>query len=264
MRSEDQLVSGNVVTVEPGIYLRGPVRGPDRGPRGGRRRRLRGPDLARQAAHGRRLESRSGPLDCLAGHAVHQPVPQRESHRRRRDDLQDRRVPARQARQGWRVRAHQAAARERRRRDRSHVPGRREVPLGADRGPADAVPVPRRHRRALHGHRELRAAHDSRADAGRRAAVHEGVRGGRAALHRRRAVRCPASERDRPRGGRDRARRSVAIPPRAVGPSRPCSRRAPGSRCRCSSTSAISCGSTPGRANTSRVPDATRSRSEHA
>ena len=43
-------------------------------------------------------------------------------------DLQDPRVPARQARQGRRVRAHEAAPRLRRQRDRPHLPGRREVP----------------------------------------------------------------------------------------------------------------------------------------
>ena len=65
------------------------------------------------------------------------------------------------------------------------------------------------------------------ADAGRRAAVHEGLRRGRAALHRRRSrptcscrarstCRCP-----RPSPG------SAATPPRVAGPSRPCSRPAP-------------------------------------
>ena len=39
---------------------------------------------------------------------LHQPVPQRDAHRARRPDLADRRVPARQAGQGRRVRPHEA------------------------------------------------------------------------------------------------------------------------------------------------------------
>ena len=94
-----------------------------------------------------------------------QPVQERQPHRGRRHRLQDPRVPARQARQGRGVRALQAAPRRRRRRDRPHVPRRREVPGGPDRGAQDAVPLRRRLRRALHGHRVLRAARRARSQA---------------------------------------------------------------------------------------------------
>jgi len=47
----------------------------------------------------------------------------------------------------------------------------------------------------------------------------------------------------------------AATPPPGAAPSPRCWRPEPGSRCRCSSTSAIACASTPGRASTSRVPD---------
>ncbi len=47
---------------------------------------------------------------------------------------------------------------------------------------------------------------DPREHARRAAALDEGVRRGRGAVHRRRAGRRPAAERDRPRGDRDRAR----------------------------------------------------------
>ena len=48
----------------------------------------------------------------------------------------------------------------RRQRDRQDLPRRREVPRRAHRGAQDAVPLRRRHRRALHGQRVLRADRD--------------------------------------------------------------------------------------------------------
>jgi hypothetical protein len=57
-------------------------------------------------------------------HDQHQPIEKRQPHRGRRDDLQGARVPARQARQGWRVRAHEAAPDVRRKRDRQDLPRR--------------------------------------------------------------------------------------------------------------------------------------------
>ncbi len=47
----------------------------------------------------------------------------------------------------------------------------------------------------------------------------------------------------------------AAIPRRVAAPSRPCSRPGRAFRCRCSSTSATSCASTPGQASTSRAPE---------
>ena len=99
-----------------------------------------------------------------SAHDQHQPVQERQSHRRRGDRLQDPRVPARQARQGRRVRAHEAAPRVRRRGDRPHVPRGGEVPARPHRGAQDAVPLRRRHRRALHGRGVLRADRDPGAE----------------------------------------------------------------------------------------------------
>ena len=57
----------------------------------------------RDAERGRRGSN------ILRGRDLHQPIQERLPHRDRRQDLQDRRVPARQARQGRRLRADQAA-----------------------------------------------------------------------------------------------------------------------------------------------------------
>ena len=120
---------------------------------------------------GRRQHALSGtvPRPTLSGaHDLHEPVQERQPHRGRGHRLQDPRVPARQARQGRRVRAHEAAPRRRRRRDRPDVPRRREVPRRPHRGAQDAVPLRRRHRRALHGRGVLRADRAPR-DVARRA-----------------------------------------------------------------------------------------------
>ena len=53
--SEDELAEGNVVTVEPGVYLPGQLRGPDRGPGRGHRRRPPQPQRPAEGAAGRRL-----------------------------------------------------------------------------------------------------------------------------------------------------------------------------------------------------------------
>ena len=138
--------------------------------------RLRGP-AARQGARDRRSGARlpracscsppcrrqhvlsgTGDLHCPGAHDLDEPVQEREPHRGGGHGLQDPRVPARQARQGRRLRAHQAAPHRRRRGDRPDVPGGREVPGRPDRGAQDAVPLRRRHRRPLHGRAVVRAA----------------------------------------------------------------------------------------------------------
>ena len=57
---EQPIVAGNVVTVEPGVYLPGLARRADRGPGGRPRRRLRGPHRALEGADRRRLSRASG------------------------------------------------------------------------------------------------------------------------------------------------------------------------------------------------------------
>ena len=54
-RVADTLEVGNVITIEPGIYLPGRRRRPHRGPRGRPRARRRGADVVPERAHARRL-----------------------------------------------------------------------------------------------------------------------------------------------------------------------------------------------------------------
>ena len=70
------------------------------------------------------------------------------------------RVPARQARQGRGLRADEAAQDRGRLGDRQNLPGRGEVPAGADRVAQDAVPLRLRRRGGLHGQPRLRADRD--------------------------------------------------------------------------------------------------------
>ena len=183
---------------------------------------------------------------------LHQPVQERHPHRGRRDDLPDHGVPARQARQGRRVRAHEAAPGRGRQRRRQDLPRRREVPPGAHRDQADAVPLRLRRRGGVHGHRVLRAdsscPRDAIADEMRWVLPNDTVElllvderpTGRAGRERGRHGRHP-----------DRSRASRATPPRAAAPSRRRSSRASSSRSRCSSTRATASASTPAAASTS-------------
>ncbi|CAA9475896.1 MAG: Translation elongation factor P, partial [uncultured Solirubrobacteraceae bacterium] len=136
---------------------------------------------------------------------LNQSVQERQPHRGRGHRLQGPRVPARQAGQGRRVRAHQAAPDQRRRGDRPHLPRGREVPRRAHRGAQDAVPLRRRHRRALHGLRVLRPDRDPPEQAGGAAQVDPAERDRRPAVHRRPARRRAAGGLGRARGHPHRA-----------------------------------------------------------
>ena len=84
--------------------------GAARGPRRARAARHLGAGDHRPARTLARLRAAGAPYTERADDQ-HQPAQERQPHRGRRDDLQGRRVPARQARQGRGVRAHQAAPR---------------------------------------------------------------------------------------------------------------------------------------------------------
>ena len=107
-----------------------PARAGRRADRGSRDRDRRRPRAAH--AYPKELISRRG-----IGHGrddLHEPVQERHAHRARRHRLADRRVPARQAGQGRRVRAHQAEGAQIRRGRRQDVPGRREDAARPHRG----------------------------------------------------------------------------------------------------------------------------------
>src|ERR1700728_3438695 len=184
------LAPGFVVTVEPGVYVPG---------QGG----VRVEDTLVVTEDGARPLTRftkdiHGSLDPLPEER-HEPGPPR-------GPVQRRRVPAREAGQGRRVRAHEAEERPQRRRDRAHLPGRREARAGHHRQAGHAVPLPRRRRLRVHGHDELRATAGPDGLARRRAAVPEGGRRRQPPVLRDRdRGRRPAGV-GRVDGGRDRAR----------------------------------------------------------
>ena len=175
----------------------GPRRRADRGSRDRPRRRRRPADeLPEGADRGLlevlrrtwfRLRRQPGSLPSGADGRGrrNEPVPQRDAHRARWADLAHRRVPARQAGQGRRVRAHQAEVARVRLRRRQDLPGRREVPTRAHRAEEHAVPLRLGRRGRVHGRVELRAAlAAARADRGR-AAVHAAVVVGAGDVRRR-------------------------------------------------------------------------------
>ena len=169
--STDTLESGQVVTIEPGIYLPGV---------GG----LRIEDLAVVRDDGVELltslpegadRSQLSYTRADGRGRFHQPVPQRDAHRARRADLADRRVPAREARQGRRVRADEAEVAPGRLGRRPDVPRRREVPARSHRAEEHAVPLRLGRRGRLHGRGDVRAALDAARRRRGRVAVHAAV-----------------------------------------------------------------------------------------
>ncbi len=92
-------------------------------------------ELITTARRAKRADGRDG---------LHEPVQERHARRRRRQGLPDRRVPAREARQGRRVRAHEAEGARERRRGRQDVPGRREDAADPHRGEERHLPLQRR------------------------------------------------------------------------------------------------------------------------
>ena len=161
------------------------------------------------------------------------------------------RVPARQAGQGRRLRAHQAQERAHRRRPRPHLPGRREARADHHRQAGDAVPLPRGHAPRVHGQLHVRPDPRRRGRDGGVVQVPQGGRlghppGGQRGRDRGRR---PAG-RGRAAGGGDRARACRATGCRAPA-SRPPWRRAWWCRCPCSSTPATASRSTPAPATTS-------------
>ena len=122
-------------------------RGPDgvpQGPRGvaGDTERLRDEPLVTATLSVKHLPVKA-PLEHLHQRPEerHGPQPPRRAHDRRR-------VPAREAGQGRRVRPDEAEELPDRRRSRPDVPRRREAPARGHRQARDAVPVPRRRRRS--------------------------------------------------------------------------------------------------------------------
>ena len=128
-------------------------RRPDRGP--GRRhgRRPRAADAVPEGARHRRLEC--WPAD---GRRSSPPtVQERHAHRDRRPGLADRRVPAREARQGRGVRAHEAEDDRRPAPSSTGPSAPARSSRASHRGQEHAVPLRLRRRGRLHGRGDLRA-----------------------------------------------------------------------------------------------------------
>ena len=184
----------------PRCLAAGPRPRPRAQPRARHPRRLDGLDLGRRrrSLHPRRGLPRPRPGAAaprrpsrIRRRDLHQPIQERHPHRDRRQDLEDHRVPARQAGQGRRLRADQAAPDRGRLGDRQNLPGRREVPPGPHRIEEDAVPLRLRRRGGLHGQPRLRADRDPHRGARRLDAVGPAERRGRGPLRRRTAQRRP-------------------------------------------------------------------------
>ena len=154
----------------------------------------------------------------------------------RRQDVDHRRVPAREARQGRRVRPHEAQGAQDRPRGRHHVPRGREARRRAHRDQAHAVPLQRRRRRSTSWtptrYEQFELGGDFVGDTAKWLKENDEV-----ADHdrRRRDDRRRAADVRRARGHRDRSRASRATPSRAARSPRR-SRPARSCRSRCSST----------------------------
>ena len=118
------------------------------------------PPLRARAYRYPRPQTRRAELNCRADGRgrLHQPVQERDAHRARWADVAHRRVPAREARQGRRLRAHEAEGLRHGRRRRQDVPRRREVRARPHRDEEHAVPLRLGRRRRVHGRGDLRAA----------------------------------------------------------------------------------------------------------
>ena len=98
--SPDTLAAGQRRHGRAGHLPPRPLRDPDRGRRRRHRGRPREPGAVHEGARDRRLAT----CRAVADTGRHQPVQERDAHRARRRGLADRRVPAREAGQGRRVR----------------------------------------------------------------------------------------------------------------------------------------------------------------
>ena len=143
----------------------------------------------RHRRHGRILPRRPA---TLRRRDFDQSVQERHPHRRRWDRLPDRRVPAREAREGRSLRPLEAEAGRGRRRDRQDVQGRREVQAGPHRDAEDAVPLRLGRFGGLHGQHELRPGRDPEVGRRRRAQVGPAELRRRSSLRRRAPRRSPA------------------------------------------------------------------------
>ena len=188
--STDTFEAGNVISCEPGIYIPGRRRRPDRGHGARHRRRQREAHARGQAADDRQVTcARRG------RRRQHQRVQDRDAHRARGLGLADRRLPAREAGQGRRLRAHEGEEHRLGLGRRQDVPGGREVPARLHRGQEHAVPLRLRRRGRLHGRADVRADVAAARVARGRAAVHAAFDPGAAPLRRRQAVRRAAARR---------------------------------------------------------------------
>ena len=151
--------------------------------------RPEGPGQRRGARAAGSRAARPLTTERVRSHAgVDRGVQEGAADRLRRAAVRDRRLPARQAGQGRRLRAHQAQAHAAGQGDRQHVPLRREGRAGRLRREAHAVPLQGRPLQ-LHGHRDVRAGLAVGRRGRRRPRLPQGEHRGRRALHRRLADR---------------------------------------------------------------------------